>query len=126
MSSARFCAAFPYQNDILALPVEDAPKASSWYSHHFAMDEIDRGATPVPFVILERDGVKIGFAENGGDPTQDGAALLVEGITEIRSELEFRGIAPSDWRIDDHDGKKLKVFFVTAPDGLCFYFHEPV
>jgi len=35
--------------------------------------------------------------------------------------------APSfNWRIDEQDGRKLQVFFVIAPDGLCFYFHEPL
>ena len=24
------------------------------------------------------------------------------------------------------DGQKLQVFFAVAPDGLCYYFHEPI
>lgn len=26
----------------------------------------------------------------------------------------------------ERDGKKLQVFFAVAPDGLCYYFHEPI
>lgn len=126
MSTSNFRAAFPYQDDVLALPVSNAREAAAWYSQNFGMQEVDHGTEPNPFVILERDGVKIGFAENGGDPTQDGAAVLVAGIAEIRDELESRGVNLSDWRVDEHEGKQLKVFFVTAPDGLCYYFHEPV
>ena len=111
MTIASFRAAFPYQNDVLALPVSNAQEASTWYGQNFGMQEVERGAQPKPFVILERDGVKIGFAENGGDPTQDGAAVLVAGITELRTELESRGVNFSDWREDERDGKKLKSFF---------------
>ena len=126
MTTGCFRAAFPYQDNVLALPVPDTQEASMWYTRNFVMQEVERGTEPNSFVILERDGVKIGFAENGGDPTQDGAAVLVSGITEIRKELEARGVELSDWRIDDHEGRQLKVFFVIAPDGLCYYFHEPV
>lgn len=126
MSLASFRAAYPYQNDVLALPVADAKEAATWYARNFGMQEVEQGRQPNPYVILERDEVKIGFAENGGDPTQDGAAVLVSGISELRSELESRGVKLSDWRIDEQDGKQLKVFFVVAPDGLCYYFHEPV
>ncbi len=126
MNTASFLAAYPYQNDVLALPVSNADEAASWYGKNFGMREVERGTQPYRFVILERDGVKIGFSENGGDPTQDGAAVLVSGITEIRTELESREVNLSDWRIDEHEGKQLKVFFVVAPDGLCYYFHEPI
>lgn len=126
MTSTSFRAAYPYQNDVLALPVADIQEAAAWYSQNFNMQEVERGTQPNSFVILERDGVRIGFAENGGDPTQDGAAVLVTGISDLRAELETRGVKLSDWRIDEQDGKQLKVFFVVAPDGLCYYFHEPV
>ena len=126
MSTASFCAAYPYQNDVLALPVADSQEAAVWYTQNFEMQEVERGTQPNSYVILERDGVKIGFAENGGDPTQDGAAVLVQGISELRDELESRGVKLSDWRIDENDGKRFKVFFVVAPDGLCYYFHEPL
>jgi catechol 2,3-dioxygenase-like lactoylglutathione lyase family enzyme len=122
----RFKQAFPYQRDVLALPVGDVDSASAWYCEHFGMTEIELRSDPVPTVILERDGTRIGFAANGGDPSQDGAAILVSNIEACKSELEARGVNVGNWRVDERDGKKFQVFFVVAPDGLCYYFHEPI
>ena len=121
-----FKAAYPYQQDVLALPVSDINTASEWYSDHFDMVEVERKETPVPTVLLERDGVQVGFAVNGGDPRQEGAAILVDHIEEIRRMLEAKGVQVGDWQIDERDGKKLRVFFVVAPDGLCYDVHEPL
>jgi catechol 2,3-dioxygenase-like lactoylglutathione lyase family enzyme len=125
-TDARFNAAFPYQKDVLALPVTDLDAASAWYSTHFGMTEVERFDRPVPTVILERDGVRIGFAITGGDATQDGAAIRVTNIQKIQEELESNGAKVGNARVDERDGKKLQVFFVVAPDGLCYYFHEPI
>ena len=122
----KFVKAFPYQKDILALPVTDLDAASQWYCAHFGMVEVERRELPAPTVILERDGTRIGFAVNGGDASQDGAALLVSDIQAIKDELEQAGTSTGNWRVDEQDGKKQKVFFVVAPDGLCYYFHEPI
>ena len=122
----RFEEAFPYQEDVLALPVVDLDAASAWYGEHFGMTEVERRQSPHPAVILERDGTRIGFAITGGDPAQDGAAILVSGIAAMRDEIEGTGVETGNWRIDERDGRKFQVFFVVAPDGLCFSFHEPV
>lgn len=122
----HFVAAYPYQDDVLALPVTDLDSTVAWYSKHFYLEEVERRTEPVPTVIMERDGVQIGFAINGGDPEQDGAAILVAGITQIRDEIENNGVRIGNWRVDERDDEKLQVFFVVAPDGLCYYFHEPI
>ena len=122
----EFKAAYPFQQDVLALPVTDLNLAAEWYSRHFGMVEVERNDDPVPTVILERDGARIGFSINGGDASQDGAAILVTNIRGIKEELESRDTGTANWRIDERDGQKLQVFFVTAPDGLCYYFHEPI
>lgn len=126
MSEPSFQSASPYKDDILALPVSDIDASSDWYCKHFAMREVDRGDQPHPTVILERDGVRIGFAVNGGDPSQEGAAIRVANIDAVKVELESNGITVGDTRVDDRDGTKYNVFFVVAPDGLCYYFHEPI
>jgi hypothetical protein len=77
-------------------------------------------------VILERDGVRLGFAINGGDASQDGAAIRVTNIQQIKDEFASRGVTIANWRIDERDGQQLQVFFVVAPDGLCYYFYEPI
>jgi catechol 2,3-dioxygenase-like lactoylglutathione lyase family enzyme len=122
----RFRKAFPYQDDILSLPVADLDTASQWYSEHFGMTEVERLDKPVPTVILERDGTRIGFAVNGADPAQGGAAVLVSNIGGMKDELEAKGARIGNWRVDERDGLKYQVFFVVAPDGLCYYFHEPI
>lgn len=121
-----FKAAKPYQDDVLALPVEDLDQASRWYANALGLTEVERRADPVPTVIMQRDGVQIGFAINGGDASNDGAAILVTDIQRARRELEASGLTPGESRIDDHGGQKMSVFFLIAPDGLCFYFHQPV
>jgi catechol 2,3-dioxygenase-like lactoylglutathione lyase family enzyme len=126
MPLGQFKAAYPYQGDILALPVTDLDAAAEWYSTGFGMREVTRRSDPLPTVILERDGTRIGFCVSGADASQNGAAILVSGVENIRSELEGNGVRIANWRIDERDGQKLQVFFVVAPDGLCYYFHEPI
>lgn len=123
---SRFAAAYAYQGDILALPVTDLDAAARWYAQGFGMREVARQREPLPAVILERDGTRIGFCVNGGDASQNGAAILVSGIESVRQELERNGVKTANWRVDERDGQKLQVFFVVAPDGLCYYFHEPI
>lgn len=123
--SPLFKGAFPYQQDVLALPVVDLDAASRWYAAAFGLQELERRDQPHPAVILERDGINIGFAVNGGDASQDGAAILVSDIDRAKAEVEAAGIEIANWRIDEHEGEKRQVFFVVAPDGLCFYFYQP-
>jgi len=125
-SEPKFKQAFPYQKDVLALPVSDLDAAARWYAEHFGMTEVERRTQPVPTVILERDGTRIGFAINGGDASQDGAAILVTSIEAIKQELEANGTQVGNWRVDENNGRRFQVFFVVAPDGLCYYFHEPI
>lgn len=126
MPKLSFQSASPFKEDVLALPVTDLDAASDWYCKHFGMTEIERRDEPQRAVILERDGVQIGFAINGGDPSQEGAAIRVHDIDGIKAQLESNGIGIANTRVDERDGKKFNVFFVVAPDGLCFYFNEPI
>ena len=108
------------------MPVASVDAASDWYCKHFGMVEVERQGDPEPAVLLERDGVKIGFAVNGGDASQDGAAILVSNIDGVKEELRSRGVSIGNERIDERDGQQFHVFFVVAPDELCYYFHEPI
>ena len=119
-----FEAAFPFADDVLALPVKDIDSASEYYAKAFGLIEVERRDNPVPTVIMERDGARIGFAVNGGDPTQDGAAIRVTDAKRAKDEIEANGVETGNWRVDERDGQKLQVFFVVAPDGLCYYFHQ--
>jgi len=121
-----FAAAYPFQDDVLALPVADIDTAAEWYAAAFGLREVERRAAPVAMVVMERDGVRIGFAANGGDSSNDGAAILVTDIERARRELEANGVKTGNWRIDERDDGKYQVFFVVAPDALCYYFHQPI
>ena len=47
MSSPRlYEAAFPYADDILALPVADIERASAWYCDAFGFTEVERRDSP--------------------------------------------------------------------------------
>ena len=122
----RFDAAFPFQDDVLSLPVVDLDSTSDWYTTHFGMTQVERTDQPMARVILGRDDARIGFAVNGRDASQDGAAIRVMKIQEIRGEIEASGVTVANWRVDERDGQRMQVFFVVAPDGLCYYFHEPL
>ena len=126
MPSPLFVKASPYADDILSLPVEDLDVAVEYYGEKFGLTEIERRSDPHPAVIMERDGVRIGFAVNGGDASQEGAAISVADIHAARHELEAKGVKTGDWRVDERDGEKYQVFFVVAPDGLCYYFNQRI
>ena len=121
-----FQAAFPFNRSELQLPVQDVNQASEWYAKAFGLVEVERSEGSDPSVVLERDGVRLGFLVNGSDPSQEGAAILVTNIHQAKDELEANGIPTVNWRVDERDGQKLQVFFVIAPDGLCYYFHQPI
>lgn len=125
-ASTFFEAAYPFLEDVTTLPVKDLDAAVDWYGNAFGLSEVERTSDPIPQVIMSRDDAKIGFAITGEDPTQDGAAILVREIQQVRAELESKGVETANWRVDERDGQQLQVFFVVAPDGLCYYFHEPM
>ncbi len=118
-----FEAAFPFLENVLALPVKDIDQAASWYGEKFGLVEVERRDDP-PTVIMEREGARIGFQVNGTDAGNDGAAILVADAARARDELAARGVETGNWRVDERDGEKYQVFFVVAPDGLCYYFHQ--
>lgn len=118
-------AAYPYADSVLDLPVANVEEAAAFYARAFGMVEVARRQAP-PSVELERDGVRLGFTENGRDPGQEGAAIRVTDIDRMRRQLEAAGVAVGDARVDVRDGRRFQVFFVVAPDGLCYYFHQPV
>jgi catechol 2,3-dioxygenase-like lactoylglutathione lyase family enzyme len=124
--SPLFTDAFPYQADVLALPVVDLDATARWYSNAFGLREVERRDHPHPAVILERDGVRIGFALTGGDASQDGAAIRVSDIHRASEQVRATGIDVGDVRNEEHDGERRQVFFVVAPDGLCFCFYQPI
>ena len=87
---------------------------------------LSRNDSPHHSAVLARDQVEIGLAENGGDPAQDGCAFHVKGLAELFAEFKANGLQKelSEFDIEKHGGAAWKVFYVVAPDGLCYWFGE--
>ena len=94
----RFKKAYPYQKDVLALPVTDLDSASRWYCEHFGMVEVERLSQPVPTVILERDGTRLGFAINGGDPAQALPGDVAEFLVGEHAHARLTGCPAAAFR----------------------------
>ena len=117
--------AFGYQGNNLNLPVRDLASALPFYETVLGFEVASMIDAPQKSAVLERDRVRIGLVENGGDPTQDGCAFHVTGLEALAMEFESNGLqARSEFSSEMRDGTPWKVFFVVAPDGLCYWFGE--
>ena len=118
--------AFGYQGDKMNLPVANLAAAIPFYEAVLGFRVTSRSDSPYTSAILSRDAVQIGLAENGGDPTQDGCAFHVTGLEALFAEFQRNGLGKqlSAFDVEEHDGIAWKVFYVVAPDGLCYWFGE--
>ena len=118
--------AFGYQGDAMHLPVASLTASVPFYESVLGFRVIARSETPHPSAVLARDAVQIGLTENGGDPTQDGCAFHVTGLQALFDEFQRNGLGKPETTLDteNRDGAEWKVFFVVAPDGLCYWFGE--
>jgi catechol 2,3-dioxygenase-like lactoylglutathione lyase family enzyme len=118
--------AWGYQGDNMSLPVGDLGAALPFYQTILGFQLLSRGDNPCQSAVLARDQVQIGLKENGGDPTQDGCAFHVKDIAALFAEFKANGLQKelSEFGTEQHDGVAWKVFYVVAPDGLCFWFGE--
>jgi catechol 2,3-dioxygenase-like lactoylglutathione lyase family enzyme len=118
--------AFGYKGDNMNLPVRDLPAALPFYETVLGFRVLTRSNTPHNSAVLSRDQVQIGLAENGGDSTQDGCAFHVKDLESLFAEFKANGLQKelSGFDIEQHDNVAWKVFYVVAPDGLCYWFGE--
>jgi lactoylglutathione lyase len=118
--------AFGYQGDAMNLPVPDVAAALPFYEKVLGFRVASRSETAPASAVLERDRVQMRLAENGGDPTQDGCAFHVQGLDRLFAEFNANGLNKeiSEFGVETHDGADFRVFYVVAPDGLCFWFGE--
>jgi catechol 2,3-dioxygenase-like lactoylglutathione lyase family enzyme len=123
---AVFKTAWPYQKDEMNLPVENVETAIPFYETIMGFQVVSRNDSPCKSAILGRDGIQIGLAENGGDPSQDGCFFEVDNVEAAFAELKANGLEKEEagFRIDQHGDTAWKVFFVVAPDGLCYCLGE--
>ena len=123
---ARLEKAFGYQGNNLNLPVRDVAAALPFYETVLGFRVASRSDRPHVSAVLARDEVQIGLAENGGDSSQDGCAFHVTGLESLFAEFQANGLnkALPAFDIEQHGGVAWKVFYVVAPDGLCYWFGE--
>lgn len=123
---ALFKAASPYLADAMNLPVENVEAAIPFYETIMGFQVVSRKDMPCKSAVLGRDGIQIGLAENGGDPTQEGCFFEVDSAEAAFDELKSNGLKKEEagFRIDQHGDTAWKVFFVVAPDGLCYCLGE--
>ena len=136
---AIYMTAKPYNKDAMNLPVADVESAIPFYETIMGFKLASRKDSPCKSAVLGRDGIQIGLAENGGDPTQEGCFFEVDNAEAAFDELKSNGLtAHPSWTgrkspkereeagfsIDRHGATSFKVFFVVAPDGLCYCLGE--
>ena len=123
---AVFKTASPYADDAMNLPVADVETAIPFYETIMGFRVESRNDSPVKSAVLARDEIRIGLSENGGDPSQEGCFFEVDNAEAAFAELKSNGFDKEDpgYRIDKYGDKSFKVFFVVAPDGLCYCLGE--
>jgi hypothetical protein len=57
---------------------------------------------------------------------QDGCAFHVTGLDDLFAEFQRNGLGKqgSVFDTEEHNGATFRVFYVVAPDGLCYWFGE--
>src|SRR5262245_39653906 len=126
MMKATLEKAIGYQGDSMNLPVPDLAAALPFYETVLGFHLLSQGDAPHKSAVLARDQIQIRLAENGGDPTQDGCAFHVKDVESLFAEFNANGLGKklSDLGVEKHDNGSWKVFYVVAPDGLCYWFGE--
>ena len=124
MTKAIFKRAAPYAKDKMNLPVADVEAAIPYYENTFSFRVVSRSGSPHKSVVLERDEIQIGLSENGGDPTQEGCWFEVDNVRAAFREIKGKEPADSDIEVQKFNGTPFRVFFVVAPDGLCYMIGE--
>ena len=118
--------AFGYRGDNLNLPVENLEAALPFYETVLGFRIVSRAETPQKAALLGRDSVLSGLVENGGDPTQDGCAFHVTNFESLYHEFQAKLLEKplSPFGVERRGSESWQVFYVVAPDGLCFWFGE--
>jgi predicted enzyme related to lactoylglutathione lyase len=122
-----FKKAIPYHDNKMNLPVESVDSAIPFYENMMGFKVISRDSSPNKSAVLERDQVQIAIVENGGDPTQDGCFFEVNDVQCAFQEMQSKGLGKkqSEIRTEKHGNNSWRIFYIIAPDGLCYSIGEP-
>jgi catechol 2,3-dioxygenase-like lactoylglutathione lyase family enzyme len=110
------------------LPVANVDHAAVFYTDVMGFEIISTDDNLIRSITLGRPDVKFRIAENGGDPSQDGCAFEVDNLEHLLAEFKENGFEKdhSDIKMEKNDGVEWKVFYVVAPDGLCYWIGERI
>ena len=123
---AVFLRVAPYGDDALHLPVADIDTSIPFYTSIMGFEVVSRSDSTPRSVVLGRPEIQMTLSENGGDPTQDGVAFQVDSIEAALEEFKANGLTKelSDIKEETNDSGTWRVFYIIAPDGLCFWIGE--
>lgn len=126
MKKALLEKVYGYQGDNMNLPVRDLTASLPFYESLLGFRVLSQSETPHRSAVIGRDQVQMGLAENGGDSSQDGCAFHVTGLESLFAEFKAHGLQKelSGFSTEHRNGAAWKVFYVVAPDGLCYWFGE--
>lgn len=113
-------------SDPQQLPVHDLKQATFFYQQHLGCHVVSQQDQPYRSVVLQRDQVTFGLAENGGNPEEHSCVIAINDLDGMYEELHAQHLDVSPIRHETHDGQLLRIFFLRAPDGLCYCFSQRV
>jgi lactoylglutathione lyase len=122
----KFKRAVPYAKDAMNLPVADVEAAIPFYEQTLGFRLVKREVSPHRRAVLARDEIQIALAENGGDPTQEGCYFEVDNLEAAFEEIKGRKPIETDLQVQSRGESSQRVFFVVAPDGLCYMLGQPL
>lgn len=117
---------FGYQGNPMNLPVPDLAAALPFYQTLLGFQLVSESGAPNKAAVLARDRIQLGLAENGGDPSLDGCAFHVAHLDALFAEFSANGLGKqlSKIGVEQRKDGAWNVFYVVAPDGLCYWFGE--
>jgi catechol 2,3-dioxygenase-like lactoylglutathione lyase family enzyme len=121
----KFKRAVRYAKDAMNLPVADVEAAIPFYEQTLGFRLVKREVSPHRRAVLARDEIQIALAENGGDPTQEGCYFEVDNLEAAFEEIKGRKPIETDLQVQSRGESSQRVFFVVAPDGLCYMLGQP-
>ena len=116
---------WPYQKDQMSPPVKDLKTSIPFYTA-MNFQILYRQSEPHKSAVLGRDNIQIGLAENGGDQSQEECFFEVYNIESTFAELSSNVLKKEISQLDVEQFGEVfwKVFYVVAPDGLCYCIGE--
>ncbi len=116
--------------DANAIPVKAVESACAFYERVLGFSVVSRDEQTA---ILKRDDVQISLvAKADHDPARAGSFYFsVNDVESLRREFEDNGAKPGTIKIQAHEGKNYRLFFLRecdmleSHDGYCFCFGQP-